>query len=405
MAGAVLAKDTSAALAVLDSQSEAGKDLMRLLAELIAHLRNLLVLQVNPASVSAETGSALAETLRAQAAQISTDHLLELIDGFAAVEGRMKWAPNKKLHFEIGLIKAVQTLGQSTLTEVIDALTAIREAEPAHGASSPASAAPLPMARRELPGREPTAPARSSSTVAETPPRNLGGFAGLKRSIQGGTASPAAEPKPAARETPKPVETPKLAPVPMAPPAVREAAAAPAKPAAPAADAEDATTQDDGGSLDSTRLWGELMREVRSQSPLKAAWVQAGRVLGLEGSALRVGFPSNQRMALDSLSKPNTKKSLEGILAKLAARPVSLKLEVLPDDGGTAASPAGAFPGPGPGTAPSNVRAARPTERQDEDTSEADGAAPDGDPTELFKNDPLIQKALKIFEGEIRAVE
>ena len=27
------------------------------------------------------------------------------------------------------------------------------------------------------------------------------------------------------------------------------------------------------------------------------------------------------------------------------------------------------------------------------------------DPAELFKNDPLIQKALKIFEGEIRSVE
>ncbi len=28
-----------------------------------------------------------------------------------------------------------------------------------------------------------------------------------------------------------------------------------------------------------------------------------------------------------------------------------------------------------------------------------------GDPAETFKNDPLIQKALKIFEGEIRSVQ
>ena len=48
MAGALLDKDTPAALAVLDAQSEAGKDLLRLLGELIAHLRNLLVFQVNP---------------------------------------------------------------------------------------------------------------------------------------------------------------------------------------------------------------------------------------------------------------------------------------------------------------------------------------------------------------------
>ena len=33
----------------------------------------------------------------------------------------------------------------------------------------------------------------------------------------------------------------------------------------------------------------------------------------------------------------------------------------------------------------------------------AEGVA--GDTSEIFKNDPLIQKALKIFEGEIRSVQ
>ena len=31
--------------------------------------------------------------------------------------------------------------------------------------------------------------------------------------------------------------------------------------------------------------------------------------------------------------------------------------------------------------------------------------APAEDSSEMFKNDPLIQKALKIFEGEIRSVQ
>ena len=38
----------------------------------------------------------------------------------------MKWAPNKKLHFEVAVIKAIQTLGQVTLTDVIENLTALR---------------------------------------------------------------------------------------------------------------------------------------------------------------------------------------------------------------------------------------------------------------------------------------
>ena len=39
----------------------------------------------------------------------------------------MKWAPNKKLHFEVAVIKAIQTLSQVTLTEVIDNLAALRD--------------------------------------------------------------------------------------------------------------------------------------------------------------------------------------------------------------------------------------------------------------------------------------
>ena len=127
LASSLLGRNTSDTLAVLDEQSEAGKDLMRLMGELIAHLRNLLVFQVNPASAQAEIGGG-ADTFQTQSSLVGTERLLELIDGFAAAENRMKWAPNKKLHFEIALIKAIQSLGQSTLTEVIDALTVLREA-------------------------------------------------------------------------------------------------------------------------------------------------------------------------------------------------------------------------------------------------------------------------------------
>ena len=383
MAGALLDKDTPGALAVLDAQSEAGKDLLRLLGELIAHLRNLLVFQVNPDSTSAETGSALARTLHDQAALVSSDRLLELIDGFAAAEGRMKWAPNKKLHFEIALIKAIQTLGQSTLTEVIDALTAIREAEPANGGAL----APAPR-RETAPAKQPPAPVRPAPAPAETPRMD---WSGLKRSAQGGDGTPKPE-KPPVRETPV------LAPEPAAPPvsAVPAPAPAPAEPV-PAAN---------GVSSDGARIWSDLTREIRSQRPLITAWVQAGRVLGLEDDTLRVAFPANQRMAVDSLGKPNTRKFLESLLAKLAGRPVGLKLEVLRDDGGAAA---GGLPAPGPSApAPPKASAVESATSSAEDKPAPpapDAAGPDADPAELFKNDPLIQKALKIFEGEIRSVE
>jgi DNA polymerase-3 subunit gamma/tau len=39
----------------------------------------------------------------------------------------MKWAPNKKLHFEVAVIKAIQTLSSVTLNEVIENLNALRD--------------------------------------------------------------------------------------------------------------------------------------------------------------------------------------------------------------------------------------------------------------------------------------
>ncbi len=126
LAGHILRRETPPALALLDEQAEAGRDLSRLLADLIVHCRDLLVFQVSPESVKTEAGSRMLAIYEEQSALVRADRVLELIDGFAAAENRMKWAPNKKLQFEIAVIKAIQTLGQSNFDDVLDALTALR---------------------------------------------------------------------------------------------------------------------------------------------------------------------------------------------------------------------------------------------------------------------------------------
>src|SRR5437899_6716762 len=71
---------------------------------------------------------------------VTTDRLLELVEQFAAAEGRMKWAPNKKLHFEVAIIRAIQSLGQATLDEVIENLSALRDGKPVAGGVDAGSA-------------------------------------------------------------------------------------------------------------------------------------------------------------------------------------------------------------------------------------------------------------------------
>ena len=125
--GKILRGETPEAIDLLHEQCEAGKDMMRLMSDLIAYLRDLLVFKVKPDALNEDVDPEVQKSLAAQAELIATDRLLDLIDQFAAAEGRMKWAPNKKLHFEVAMIKAIQTLGQATLDEVIEKLGELRD--------------------------------------------------------------------------------------------------------------------------------------------------------------------------------------------------------------------------------------------------------------------------------------
>src|SRR5256886_5641650 len=131
--GKILRGETAPALDVLYEQCEAGKDMMRLMSDLISYLRDLLVFKAKPDALQADVDPETQKALESQSKLVENDRLLDLIDQFAQAEGRMKWAPNKKLHFEVAIIKAIQSLNQASLDEVIEKLGELRD-----GKSSPA---------------------------------------------------------------------------------------------------------------------------------------------------------------------------------------------------------------------------------------------------------------------------
>ncbi len=130
LTGKIFRGETAAALDVLYQQCEAGKDMMRLMSDVISYLRDLLVFKAKPEALSDDVDAELQKALATQADLMENDRLLDLIDQFAQAEGRMKWAPNKKLHFEVAIIKAIQSLGQATLDEVIEKLGELRGGSP-----------------------------------------------------------------------------------------------------------------------------------------------------------------------------------------------------------------------------------------------------------------------------------
>jgi DNA polymerase-3 subunit gamma/tau len=172
LTGKILGGETAPALDVLYEQCEVGKDMMRLMSDLISYLRDLLVFKAKPDAVAEDVDPDTQKALESQSKLVENDRLLDLIDQFAQAEGRMKWAPNKKLHFEVAIIKAIQSLNQATLDEVIEKLGELRDGKaPAEkktlSAESPSRTGILPAAPEK--NAADMSPAKPELRVAETP--------------------------------------------------------------------------------------------------------------------------------------------------------------------------------------------------------------------------------------------
>ena len=166
----MLSRDTPAALKLIQNEAESGRELSQLLGELIGCLRGLLVAKLDPTADGEGIPEALWKNLMDDADEYAPERILAAIDVFAETEGRMKWATNKRLHFELGMIKAIQTLSEVRITDVISVLTkgADHLSQAIH-APAPAPAAPLVQemsAPVAAPAPQPAAPKKQDDTLA-----------------------------------------------------------------------------------------------------------------------------------------------------------------------------------------------------------------------------------------------
>src|SRR5438874_11528524 len=80
--GKILRSETAPALDVLYEQCDAGKDMMRLMSDLISYLRDLLVFKAKSDALKEDVDPETQKALAAQSELIENDRLLELIDQF-----------------------------------------------------------------------------------------------------------------------------------------------------------------------------------------------------------------------------------------------------------------------------------------------------------------------------------
>ena len=106
---AIVDGKTTTALKILKDLDEIGKDLQRLVADLLDHFRNLLVVTLGEEGIaSLQLPDSEFALLKAQATRVDSDAVLRIIDALAAAEGRLRYALSKRVFFEIALVKAVK---------------------------------------------------------------------------------------------------------------------------------------------------------------------------------------------------------------------------------------------------------------------------------------------------------
>ncbi len=325
LAAALLAGESEKALRELNELARHGKDLGRLVSDLLNHFRNILIFQVSRGDLGMlEVSEAEAAALAAQAKIAGADAITRVMEVLSECEMRLRDAASKKILIEVALLKAIEARQAMNLDTVLQQLNSLR-----HGGANPGTAlAPASVPSRPAP------------------------------------AMPAKSPMVALTQT---VET--TAPV------TRESAP---------------TTAPAGGN-DLSALWNRLVEAVGRASPFTRTYLLEAHPVAFKGTLFTIGFDPEFEDHMGLVDNARNHTLLQTKLAELghpgtqikfvkAERPADWAAPVT--DTTTAASP--------PATATAKAPTASPAPGKSGPFNKDD-----------FKNDPLIQKALEIFKGQI----
>src|SRR5262245_35415512 len=124
---AVLAGEIHTTLQQLNDLAQKGKDLGRLLADLLSHFRNLILFQVSKGDLSLmEVSEAEAGSLKEQSALATTDGLTRILEVLADAELRLRDAASKKILLEVTLLRAIEARNAMSIDTVLKQLNALR---------------------------------------------------------------------------------------------------------------------------------------------------------------------------------------------------------------------------------------------------------------------------------------
>jgi DNA polymerase-3 subunit gamma/tau len=123
LAAALAAGDHRRIVAIVDECDAAGRDLVRLLTDLQAHVRTVLLESIASGGSSDKLGGG----------SMTTEQLTRLLDGLREGEGSVKLGLAEKINFEVTLLKAVEASRSRAIDSLIKELASIASDAPEGG--------------------------------------------------------------------------------------------------------------------------------------------------------------------------------------------------------------------------------------------------------------------------------
>lgn len=415
---AILTLDVHAALTLIQEQSSAGKDLSRLLNDLITFFRDLLVETVHPSSE--QTRFSLLRN------RVTSEKLLRLLEELGKAEERFRWATDKKLQFDVLVIKAIHLLQEVSLSEVLDVLTSIREGAPRPAASQKVSVLPetsaipvvltpppimpllekLPLSQSTLADHEPLSKAADvhkiqASSSAEHHIASVAHEDTSSWTLQDRLATGSSKEATSDSERGNAI----IEVMQQHPSSGEGAIDSENSTEHPReqAEAEEVSQPAVEIAFSKPDPWSSIAASLASESPLKFGWLTSGRFVERRNHQMVIEFPSSYEAQTETLFWPQARKKIQECLTKNLGEKMELVahftgeeipeeplneeiIEVLPRK-----------------EEPKKVSSQAAKKTEPAASAQKSNAVPALTPEELeqFKNDPLIKKALELFQAEI----
>jgi len=291
------------AVELLHAAQHEGADPIGFVLGLVEHLRNLLLLSVDPALRRAvQLGESHLQRAEALAQRFCTEDLLYLLNRAASLHEEVRQSSQPTVVLEAAMVELARFESRVLLSEVLDKLGSGGAIDPPAsrgGAGSPGAAG----GREALRGRGGAGGTGSSLRSAADATQDTGDTSrGVARGR--GPVGPAGGPEAVGG--------------PLPPRAARAPAAGESSPRA----AVLAAAASDLGTVQ--ERWQEFTQVVAGTKAMLAQCLAEGVPARLEGTRLHVEFRDTQMFHLEMLQQPNARAELEQLLARYFGRPLQL---------------------------------------------------------------------------------